>query len=84
VTLAADRLRQAIARCEWSDLTPGLSLTVSAGASVGGRDDTTEQLLQRADEALYAAKSAGRNCVRLHAAGASAATGSVAKDLATA
>jgi diguanylate cyclase (GGDEF)-like protein len=84
VTLAADRLRQAVARCEWSDLTPGLSLTVSAGASVGGRNDTTEQLLQRADEALYAAKSAGRNCVRLHAAGASAATGSVAKDFATA
>jgi len=44
---------------------PGLDLTVSAGVSVCSRDDTTEQLLDRADRALYAAKREGRNCVRL-------------------
>ena len=39
-----------------------LSVTVSIGmADTSGRDDSSEDLLKRADEALYRAKAAGRN-----------------------
>lgn len=41
-------------------------MTVSVGASVcHGGDDTAQALFERADSALYAAKAAGRNCLRV-------------------
>ena len=41
-------------------------VTVSVGASVcHGGDDTAQALFERADSALYAAKAAGRNCLRV-------------------
>jgi diguanylate cyclase (GGDEF)-like protein len=43
---------------------PGLGVTVSAGLAPARPGDTVRQLLSRADEALYAAKAAGRDrCV---------------------
>ncbi|MGH6970324.1 MAG: PleD family two-component system response regulator [Caulobacteraceae bacterium] len=46
-----------------------LNVTISIGvASTAGVEDTAEALLKRADEALYAAKSAGRNTVIAKAA----------------
>ena len=44
----------------------GLPITISIGVAVT-RDveETPESLLQRADEALYAAKNGGRNCIRV-------------------
>ena len=65
VATAAERVRSSVASCHWAEIAPGLELTVSAGVSMCGRDDTTEQLLDRADRALYVAKREGRNCVRL-------------------
>jgi diguanylate cyclase len=65
VTTATERVRHSVASCHWAEIVPGLNLTVSAGVSMCGRDDTTEQLLDRADRALYVAKREGRNCVRL-------------------
>ncbi|MET0545589.1 MAG: PleD family two-component system response regulator [Caulobacterales bacterium] len=62
----AERLRRHVA------LTPvriregldALNLTLSIGvASVAGHGDSVEALIKRADEAVYAAKSAGRNRV---------------------
>jgi PleD family two-component response regulator len=43
-----------------------LSLTVSAGVAErpSGSDETAEALYERADAKLYAAKNAGRNCVK--------------------
>ncbi|MEO8059144.1 MAG: GGDEF domain-containing protein [Burkholderiales bacterium] len=65
IASAAERVRSSVANFRWAEIAPGLSLTVSAGVSMCGRDDTTEQLLDRADRALYLAKREGRNCVRL-------------------
>lgn len=39
-------------------------MTVSAGGAVARAGDTVEALIGRADVALYAAKRAGRDCVR--------------------
>ena len=44
----------------------GQQVTVSVGVSIWhGAFDTAEHLFHRADEALYAAKDAGRNCLRV-------------------
>ncbi|GGF52927.1 GGDEF domain-containing protein [Azorhizobium oxalatiphilum] len=44
---------------------PELAYTFSAGVAPGLDGDTAESLYARADEALYTAKIAGRNCVHL-------------------
>lgn len=41
--------------------------TVSIGGTVVGPNDTPETLFKRVDQALYEAKDAGRNCVRVFA-----------------
>jgi diguanylate cyclase len=53
------------------------AVTLSIGVAIGEPGDTLESLRNRADEALYDAKDAGRNCTALarsHAAGSSAAS----------
>ena len=63
---AVDRLRMSLAEqpCVWGDVT--VAVTWSAGVSSLGRLDTQDAstLVAAADKALYAAKAAGRNCVR--------------------
>jgi diguanylate cyclase (GGDEF)-like protein len=39
-------------------------VTVSVGLAVSSPEATVSQLLERADQALYAAKRAGKNCIR--------------------
>jgi len=61
---AAERLRDAIRNLsiEWQDEV--ISVTVSTGVATAHRtDDALDDLLQRADQALYQAKEAGRNRV---------------------
>jgi diguanylate cyclase (GGDEF)-like protein len=44
-----------------------LKLTVSIGvAAMSAETDDIDDLLQQADQAVYAAKRAGRNCVRAY------------------
>jgi len=43
-----------------------LQVTVSCGVAEAFGDDTTETTIKRADDALYACKKAGRDCVHLH------------------
>ncbi|WP_169518298.1 GGDEF domain-containing protein [Solimonas variicoloris] len=57
----AERVRLAVAGADWQRLAPGLRVTVSIGVAAGKPGETVEQLVERADRAVYAAKQAGRN-----------------------
>ena len=59
---AAERLRQAVA--EESGVGDVPAVTISVGWAILRVGDTTDSILARADEALYAAKENGRNQVR--------------------
>jgi two-component system cell cycle response regulator len=66
--VVAERLRSVIAEkpIEVTDPQVALPITISIGiAMTRGSQETPETLLRRADEALYAAKAAGRNCIRV-------------------
>jgi diguanylate cyclase (GGDEF)-like protein/PAS domain S-box-containing protein len=58
-----ERLRAACA-AEAHPACPGLTVTVSLGVTVARPGIDTTGLLREADAALYAAKNAGRNCLR--------------------
>ena len=63
--LAAERVRDGVFRHPWGRLHPDLRVTVSVGVAVCRPDESVDALLARADAALYAAKGAGRDCVRM-------------------
>ena len=58
---AVERVRQAAATYAWDRIAPGLELTVSAGLAEFRQGESVEQLINRADAALYEAKRGGRN-----------------------
>lgn len=62
----AEQLRQAIAACTLEHNGKLVKVTISQGlAEFPTHGTTMEQLIAAADGALYAAKGAGRNCVRV-------------------
>lgn len=62
----AERIRLVIANSQIPFDGKELSVTVSIGcAATTAHDRDVEELIERADRALYAAKAAGRNCVRV-------------------
>jgi two-component system cell cycle response regulator len=68
ITIAAavaERLRAAVAREPFTIKSDGrkLSVTISIGVASAAAGDDRDRLLSRADDALYAAKNRGRNCV---------------------
>ncbi len=66
--VVAERLRSVIAEKPFAVGEPkvDLPITISIGvAMTRGSSETPASLLRRADEALYAAKNAGRNCIRV-------------------
>jgi len=66
--LAAERLRHAVQRRPFVLRGQRIPLTVSVGIAVSQEGDPDfDSLLRRADQAMYAAKSAGRNRVELAA-----------------
>jgi diguanylate cyclase (GGDEF)-like protein len=65
----AERLRERVMRIDLSRWLGERRLTVSVGVATSVPTvDSISVMLHRADAALYAAKDAGRNCVRTHAA----------------
>ncbi len=60
----AEELRISIAEYDFSRWLGERRITISIGMTMAVMDDTPSSMLRRADAALYAAKHAGRNCVR--------------------
>jgi diguanylate cyclase len=63
--LAMERLRSGVELHDWESIAPGLRVTVSSGIAASREDEEITQLINRADTALYEAKKAGRNCLRI-------------------
>ena len=63
----ADRIRAAIESIRVDGGETPLTVTASCGVAMHLTDEQPEQWLARADEALYRAKAAGRNCTRVFA-----------------
>lgn len=64
--LVANRIREAVAAAQCVCDGTCVNVTVSVGVALLGEEDQAA-LFERADEALYDAKNAGRNCVRVAA-----------------
>ncbi|MCP4868860.1 MAG: GGDEF domain-containing protein [Proteobacteria bacterium] len=60
-----ERLREAVGKLNLDSLSPGLTVTASIGVAALEEEEELHEWLQRADLALYAAKHAGRNQVRI-------------------
>lgn len=63
--LLADQIRLHIAECEFRQGNAHVSVTISCGLSNFEPGDDLQNVFKRADQALYQAKSAGRNCCRI-------------------
>jgi len=50
------------------DFSPAQNITISAGITEYIQGDTTEKIIQRADEELYKAKESGRNQIQIYEA----------------
>ena len=61
--LVAERLRRRVRGLDFSLVAPGLRVTVSVGVAAYQPGESVDQLLRRADEAHYQAKSLGRDQV---------------------
>ena len=63
---AAERARSAIAGASFEFEGKELNVTISGGLAQVAVGDSIEKIVQRADEALYSSKAAGRNCLFTH------------------
>ena len=62
----ADQIRLHIAECGFKHGDANIPVTISCGLSNFKPGDSVQSVFQRADQALYQAKSAGRNCCRAY------------------
>jgi diguanylate cyclase (GGDEF)-like protein len=62
-SIAVDRLRAVFAAIDWNTISIDLRVTFSAGVAQVRPDEAPEDILARADAALYRAKDMGRNRV---------------------
>jgi diguanylate cyclase (GGDEF)-like protein len=63
---ALERIRAAVQARDWNAVAPGLRVTMSAGIARFRKGETSEQILHRADIALYEAKRGGRNRIEVN------------------
>ena len=64
---ACERLRRTLEDTRWDDIMPSLRVTGSFGVALLDTQSDLKTTLQDADDALYAAKAAGRNTVHVSA-----------------
>jgi diguanylate cyclase (GGDEF)-like protein len=64
---SAERIRQRIEEYKFDPfvMPDELHPTISIGVAVLAPDNTAQDLIGRADRALYVAKAEGKNCVRM-------------------
>jgi diguanylate cyclase (GGDEF)-like protein len=62
-TACCERIRQALAGEDWERIAPGLTLTTSVGLASTEHPTDLEALVKLADQRLYEAKNAGRDCI---------------------
>ncbi|MFT5835588.1 MAG: diguanylate cyclase (GGDEF)-like protein [Sulfurimonas sp.] len=58
-----EQIRESIQRKTFE--CKGQKVTISAGVSFGTRDDDISEVMECSDKALYMAKDAGRNCIKV-------------------
>jgi diguanylate cyclase (GGDEF)-like protein len=75
--LVAEQIRAQVPLIDFGHSLGERCITVSIGVTSSTGKDTVSTLLRRADAALYAAKYAGRNCVRTDADAATAWIGEI-------
>jgi diguanylate cyclase (GGDEF)-like protein len=73
----AERIRIGVQSATFSRGSISVSVTCSLG--IAGSDDGTDGVIDRADQALYESKRAGRNCCTLFTAAAMAAVPAIGK-----
>jgi diguanylate cyclase (GGDEF)-like protein len=61
----AERLREEIAALEFPEISSGFRITISIGCADYTGDETMDEVIARADAALYLAKDEGRNRVKV-------------------
>jgi len=65
--LTADRIRESLMKMKFSLADNVINITISIGIACYKEDtDNINDLVDHADKALYAAKNAGRNCVKTY------------------
>ena len=64
-TEVAERVRSRINGDSMRSKKAEVALSLSLGIAQARDDDNVDRLIERADAALYTAKQAGRNCVRI-------------------
>lgn len=57
-----ERMREGLAQVSFEAVAPGLRQTFSAGLAVCQPGESIETVIELADQAMYRAKQAGRNC----------------------
>ncbi|MFV9506256.1 MAG: diguanylate cyclase domain-containing protein [Oscillochloridaceae bacterium umkhey_bin13] len=62
--VVAERARQAVLALQISNAATGIPITLSLGVAVSACEQPPADLINQADQALYRAKQAGKNCVR--------------------
>jgi diguanylate cyclase len=60
--VCVERLRASVANLCFDDIAPGLAVTFSAGLSLCADADRLDTAIEAADQAMYRAKTQGRNC----------------------
>jgi len=65
-SLVAEKVREAVERTTANHNQQRIAITISGGLATIQPNERVETLIERADEALYAAKAAGRNCTFAH------------------